>query len=362
MQVATPASPLVHKHVDMCMQRASPVSVDHDFGVCATGPMRVVLPIVTFSIHFMYQELVNNKLWTARFDRGGGNCANGPAVRSLVTRHLSSPAVDGWNASAGAVALASAWALHNSDLPSAVHTAYDLSFDTRIRLAVCLSVSWKFERQLCSHFPRRFHDSEPNLVSPHTCELAYLGLSFMTDAEREAFGVWDNDNSARVRQLYRQMVQLEVELLRDMPVFSILTSHAQVQAEERAQTLFKDQKLTDEEAMVVRSIVPFFNAVWQNGYSPQPTGGALVCAATQCVHVVRGVREFRSAESTGLLRALFSKSELDRARELLRSALHLKEVPTSIVGLGCYSDPNWVNHEYMCAATLKHALELAIDI
>lgn len=362
MQVGTPTPPaVVHKYVDMCMQRASPVSVDHDFGVCPTGPMRVVLPIVAFSMNFLYQELINHKLWTARFDRGGDG-TNRPAVRSLVTRHLSSPAVDGWNAIAGAVALASAWALRNNDLPPAIHTAYDLSFDTRIRLAVCLSVAWKFERQLCSHFPRRFHDPEPNLVSPHTCELAYLGLSFMTDAEREAFGVWDNDNSERVRQLYRQMVRLEAELLRDMPVFSILTSHPQVQAEERVQKLFEEQELTDEEAMVVRSIVPFFNAVWQNGYSPQPTGGALVCAATQCVHVIRSVREFRSVESADMLRALFTKSELGRARELLRSALHLKEVPANIVALGCYSDPSWVNHEYMCAATLKHALELAVDI
>ena len=94
----------------------------------------------------------------------GGEGAHGPAVRSLASRHLSSPAVDGWNAVAGAVELAGAWALRSNDLPIIVYTAYDLSYETRMRLATCLSVAWKFERQLCSHFPRRFHDTEPNLV------------------------------------------------------------------------------------------------------------------------------------------------------------------------------------------------------
>ncbi len=350
---AGPTTPVMHKYVDMCVQRASPVSVDHAFDASTPGPVRVVLPVAAFSISYLYQELIKHKLWTARFDRGGTS-ARGPAVRSLVTRHLSSPAVDGWNAVAGAVELASVWALRGNDLPSVIYTAYDLSYDTRMRLAACLSVAWKFERQLCSHFPRRFHDVEPNLVSPHTCELAYLALAFMTNVERAAFGDWDNENSARVRKLYQQMVDLEVALLRDMPVFSILTNHAQVQAEARAQKLFEDGALTDEEAMVVRSIVPFFNAVWQNGYSPQPSAGALVCAAVQCVRAVRGEREGDLAD--------FPKPELVRARELIRSALHLKEVPASIVALGCYVDPSWVNYGYMCAATLKRALELAVDL
>ena len=353
------ASPVMHKYVDMHhVQRTSPVSVDHNFGVPTPAPVRAVLPLAACAISFLYQELIKHKLWTARFDRGGEG-AHGPAVRSLVSRHLSSPAVDGWNAVAGAVELAGAWALRSNDLPIIVYTAYDLSYETRMRLATCLSVAWKFERQLCSHFPRRFHDTEPNLVSPHTCELAYLGLAFMTDAEREAFGDWNNENSARVRALYRHMMDLEVALLRGVPVFSILTSHAQVQAEARVQKLFEDGELCDEEAMVVRSIVPFFNAVWRNGYSPQPTSGALVCAAMQCVCVVRGVREYRSVDWGDTLHAQFTRRELERARDLLRSALHLKEVPASIVALGCYSDPSWVNYEYMCATTLRSALELA---
>jgi len=82
----------------------------------------------------------------------------------------------------------------------------------------------------------------------------------------------------------------------------------------------------------------------------------------QCVCVVRGVREYRSVDWGDTLHAQFTKLELGRARDLLRSALHLKEVPASIVALGCYSDPSWVNYEYMCATTLRSALELAAGL
>ena len=357
-------SPVMHKYSDVCEVRTSPVSVDHDFGIVDSTPepVRAVLPIVVYSLSFLYQELIKHKLWTARFDRGGEAGAHGPAVRSLVTRHLSSPAVDGWNVVAGAVELASVWALRSNDLPSVLYTAFDLSYKTRLRIAVCLSVAWKFERQLCSHFPRRFHDAEPNLISPHTCELAYLGLSFMTETERVVFGSWEHANACQVRKLYQEMLSLEVALLKGVPVFSILTNSAPVQAEARTQTLFESDLVSAEEAMIIRSIVPFFNVVWQNSYSPQPTGGALVCAAMQCVRVATTEWRERSDDAVAMFRSTFAPGERARARELLRSGLHLKEVPTAIVRLGCYSDPSWVNYQYMSATTLERALELAADL
>ena len=358
------ASPVIHKYTDMCEARTSPVSVDHDFGVDdpAQESVRTVVPIVLFSFSFLYQQLIKHKLWTAHFERGGDDGAHGPAVRSLVTRHLSSPAVDGWNVVAGAVELASAWALRSNDLPIMLVTAFDLSYQTRLRLAVCLSVAWKFERQLCSHFPRRFHDAKPNLVSPHTCELAYIGLSFMTEPERTAFGTWENANASHVRALYREMLRLEMALLKDVPVFCILTNSAPVQAEARIQALFESDLVSAEGAMIARSIVPFFNVVWQNGYSPQPTGGALACAAMQCVRALATEWRGRSDDAAATFRATFAAGERARARELLRSGLHLKEVPTAIVRLGCYSDPSWVNYQYMSATTLERALELAADL
>lgn len=348
----------------MCSIRASPISVDHDFGIVPTPePVRVVLPVAAFSLNFMYQQLIAHRLWNARFDRGGENSAHGPAVRSLVTRHLGSPATDGWNVVAGAVELARVWGLRDADLPSIIHTAYDLSYDTRMRLAVCLSVAWKFERQLCSHFPRRFYDEEPNLLSPHTCELAYLGLSFMADAEREAFGTWSDANTRKVRVLYDQLVHLEMALLTEVRVFSRLVDNPQVQAEVRMQALFEREVVSDEGAMATRSIVPFFNATWQNGYSMQPSSGALVCAALQCVRVVDAERHGCSDVcALAGLDALFSASERARARELIRGGLHLKEVPASIVALGCYADPSWINHEYIAPRTLTRVLELTAEL
>jgi hypothetical protein len=348
-------------YADMCALRASPVSVDHNFGTAPTPePVRAVLPVAAFSLNFMYQQLISHRLWNARFDRGGENGAHRPAVRTLVTRHLGSPAADGWNVVAGAVELARVWGLRDADLPTVVYTAYDLSYDTRMRLAVCLSVAWKFERQLCSHFPRRFYDEEPNLLSPHTYELAYLGLSFMTDSERGAFGTWSSANARLVRALYDQLMRLEVALLAEVRVFSTLTGNPQVQAEARIQELFERELVDDEGAMATRSIVPFFNATWQNGYSTQPSPGALVCAALQCVRVVDAERYGRSyACALAALDALFSASERARARELVRGGLHLKEVPANIVALGCYADPGWINYECIAPRTLTRVLELA---
>lgn len=348
-------------HTDMCALRASPVSVDHNFGTAPTPePVRAALPVAAFSLNFMYQQLLSHRLWNARFDRGGEDGAHGPAVRTLVTRHLGSPAADGWNVVAGAVELARTWALRDADLPNIIYTAYDLSYDTRMRLAVCLSVAWKFERQLCSHFPRRFYDEEPNLLAPHTYELAYLGLSFMTDLEREEFGTWSSANARWVRMLYDELVRLEVALLAEVCVFSMLTDNPQVQAEARIQTLFERQLVSDEGAMITRSIVPFFNATWQNGYSTQPSSGALVCAALQCLHVVDADRYGRSDVcALAALDAVFLAPERARARELVRGGLHLKEMPAKIVALGCYADPGWVNYEYIAPRTLTRVLELA---
>ena len=355
-------SPVMQVYANMCALRTSPVSVDHKFGAAPTPEsVRAVLPVAAFALNYMYQQLINHELWNARFDRGGENGAHGPAVRSLVTLHLGSPAADGWNVVAGAVELVRVWALRDNDLPDIVYTAYDLSYDTRMRLAVCLSVAWKFERQLCTHFPRRFYDEAPNLLSPHTYELAYLGLSFMTDSEREAFGAWSDANIHKVRILYDELVRLEAALLTEVRVFSALTDNSQVQAEMRTQYLFERELVSDTGAMIIRSIVPFFNATWQNGYSTQPSPGALVCAALQCVSVVDAERDGRSdACALAGLDALFSASERERARELVRGGLHLKKVPAKIVALGCYADPTWVNYKYIAPCTLTRVLELAV--
>jgi len=339
----------------------SPVAIEHHFG--GGGPVpppaskREALPVAALSITFLYQELVRHRLWNARFERGGSGDASGrPPVRSLATRHWAEPAVDGWNAVAGAVGLAEAWAFEGALLPPEAHSAYDLPRDVRMRLTVCLSVAWKFERQLSSRFPRTFYDDEPNLVSPHTCELAYLGYSFLSVEERRAFGPWGQENGPRVRALYAEMLNLEASLLLSVPVFSTLVGGNQVRAEARLQALLDGGALTVSEAMAARAIVPYFNAVWLNGRSERPTAGALACVAALCV---------RAAAAPGHeaeLRAWFVPAERRRARALLLNALHPQDIPRALLSLGCYADPCWKHYECISPHTLELALVASNNI
>ena len=351
-----------------CRKRSSPCSIDHNFVDVTESQKRVLLPLAALSINFIYQQLVKHSLWDTRFERGGQSMLRGicvPLVRSLATRHLCSPATDGWNAVAGAVELASAWGLNFSDLPPTLRTyqGYELPQSTRIRLAVCLSVAWKFERQLCSFFPRRFYDILPSVASPHTYELAYLGYSFMNEDERVEFGGWGEENEKNIHALYADMVRMEVSLLVDVPVFSTLMRSGQVLAEGRIQELFNKGVLSDEEAMIVRSIVPFFSAVCHNGYSDLPGPGALVYAALQCMRMGSHPSAHRDiSPNDDLVRrdvSQFAECERKEARALMLGGLSLRGVPRQILSLGCYADMRWVNYAYVQTETLQWALLLA---
>ena len=352
---AMACSPETERCYDTCTDRTSPVSIDHKFDDSVVVHKRQVLPLATLSLSFLYQELTKHRLWIARFERGGYD-GSSPAVRTLATRHLGSPATDGWNVVAGAVELANAWAFDGANMYTTVSSSYDLPRGVRLRLVACLSVSWKFERQLSSRFPRHFYDEEPNLISPHTCELAYLAYSFLSDTERAEFGGWGAENSTRIRALYKEMVALEADLLINVPVFSTLMHGNQVQAEARLQELFDEEILNSKEVMITRSIIPFFNAAWQNGYAMQPTAGALVCAAMTCLCIVAIEEGAPSEDMATIVRQTFVPAERKRATELLRSGLFLKQIPSAIVLLGCYSDPTWVNYAYMCSSVLERAL------
>ena len=337
--------------------RASPISIDHHFGDATSAQKRAALPHATMSLGFLYRELVRHELWNAHFDRGGN--AHARPVRSLATRHLSAPASDGWNAVAGATELASAWAMTVKGMLEMTNADFGMPLDTRIRLAVCLSVAWKFERQLCSDFPRRFYDVQPSLAEPHTRELAYLGYAFMSDEERVAFGGWGEQNVHHIRKLYHDMVAMEVSLLMSVPVFTTLTRSAQVLAEARLQALFDDGSVSADESMTIRSIVPFFSAACQDGCSARPTAGALVCAAMLCVRVRVAQTSGTEAALCAVVRSLFLVFERKGARALVGSGLRLKAIPAVIVSLGCYADPSWVNYACICPETLEWALRVA---
>ena len=339
--------------------RASPVSVTHHFESLTEGQKLALLPLATLSLSFLYQELVNNRLWRADFDRGGCSVAGKARVRSLATRHLRAPATDGWNVVHGATELAHAWAYRASDMPETIDEHFDLPKAMRLRLAVCLCVAWKFERQLASHFPRRFYDEQPNLLSPHTYELAYIGYAFMTDEERAEFGGWREANLENVRQLYWDMVAMEVSLLTSTNTMTLLTRNQQVQAEARIQALFDDAILSANEAMAIRSLVPFFVVASQDGVSERPRAGELVCAAMLCVRMVEVQRKGRAEECEIVMRSVFTPREREAARVLLHRGRFPPPLATSTLLLGCYNDHEWVNYPYVYNPTIEQAYAMA---
>ena len=124
-------------------------------------------------------EAVQRRLWDASFARGpraGDQPDASTWTRRLATRHLKAAATDGWNVVAGAVQLAQAWALLPDVVPTTLTRNYEYPLCIRLRLAVCLGVSWKFQRCNYSHFPRRFDADPPSLLGPHSHELAALAF------------------------------------------------------------------------------------------------------------------------------------------------------------------------------------------
>ena len=319
-----------------CRERLSPVSVQHAFGDASPTQKLQCLPSMTLSFTHMYHNLVANRLWCANFRR------------SLATRHLFHPSTDGWNVVAGAVELAHAWALRGTDLPADTSVPFEFSMATRFRLAACISVSWKFERAVCTHFPRRFYDQEPNLVAPHTRELAFLGYSFLYPDEQDVFGGWDEANGARIQQMYDQMIDLEFDLLNSVSVMSLLTRNAQVQSEERLQAMVDRGAVDGETAMVLRSIVPFFRVASEDGNMCRPTSGALLCAAVLCL-----------PEGRELAARWFNDEDCGLARELLWAAIQVRGTRADTLAVGCYVDSTWINHKYVCAESLERALQVA---
>ncbi len=331
----------------LCDARLSPVSVQHAFGDASPRQKLHCLPGMTLSFTHMYNNLAKHRLWITRFERGGaGVGAN--AVRSLATRHLSHPSTDGWNVVAGAVELACAWALRGTDLPEDTSVPFEFSMATRFRLAACINVSWKFQRAMCTHFPRRFYDDLPNLVAPHTRELAYLGYSFLYADEQEEFGGWSEENAGKIGELYDHMLVLEVDLLTSVSVMRLLTRNAQVEAEERLQQMVDGDAVDGEAAMVLRSVIPFFRVASEDGNMRRPTAGALLCAAVLCL-----------PDGRELAARWFNDEDCGLARELLRAAIHVRGMAADTLAIGCYADPAWINHEYVCAESLERALHAA---
>ncbi len=319
---------------------------------------QALLPLTTLTLLVVYTEMVTRHLWDdsyARGPRAGDQPDASTWTRRLATRHLKAAATDGWNVVAGAVHLAQAWALVPGDVPSTLTRNYEYPFNTRLRLAVCLSVAWKFQRCNHSHFPRRFDTDPPTLLGPHTHELASLGFFFMTAQEQADFGGWHDKNVATIRNLYDEMLAGEVDLLARVNVFSLLTDNEQMRTEERLADLHFRGVVTADCALAARSIVPFF--IYCAAEGRVPSAGGLVCAALAALSNANNVRS-KLEHSEEVLREEFSHAERMSAWGLVHNALFPSKMGLYTIQGSCYNDPAYENYDFVAAWNLRVALVL----
>ena len=338
----------------------SPVSVVHG---CAANQAnethkQMLLPLTLATCLAVYSHLLGQQLWKASFSRGrrASRTDARPRARTLVTRHLGAAGTDGWNVVAGAVQLAQAWALLPEDIPAELTGKYEYPLRTRLRLAVCLSVSWKFQRSNCSQFPRRFDTEPPSLLGPHTHELATLGYFFMTGDEQQAFGGFHVDNAEAIRKLYDDMLEHEVDLLACTNAFSLLTDNVQVQTEAWVGDLFERGVVTAEGSMAARSIVPLF--IYCASEGRVLTAGGLVCAALLALSTATHPRA-KLAHSEAQVRAEFSQEERLEAWGLIHNALFPSKMAAYMVQSTCYSDLGFENYHCVEDCNLRAAQVLA---
>jgi len=354
----------------------------------ADAPTRA-LPLASLSLGYLYHQLVAESRWDTRFHRGarpeasltaagGGGCgpflsaiygprrsaAKRSQERTLATTYLSDPSVDGWNVVLGATELARAWALRDlcafppePTLPE----EYDLPLPIRKRLAACLSVSFKFQRSTCSHFPRHFEDGEHSLASPHTKELAHVGFAFMTPDEEAEFGGWGVHNRSAIDALYAEMLALEVELLTSADTFSLLTCNFQVVAEDVLAGLLARGLRTDGEALALRALAAFFSKaaagalhVSMARMPPWQAATGLVCAAWVSASRSDDARLFCSHDAQ--VRSLFDAPARTLAARLLRAALTREGMQAHNLVMGAFSDPAWWGHPLVQPRALRSAL------
>lgn len=322
-----------------------------------------MLQLSSHALVFIYNTLVEANAWDARFLRGP---RSRHGERKLASTYLAEDAVDGWNVVIGAMELARAWAIRmTSDVTAEGDDPHRLDRNTRIRLAVCINLAWKFERSTYSYFSKRFTDvgeahGWPNLEDGHTRELAFLGYGFLYPGEQAAIGDFSDENRDQVKQLYDTMLKLEVDLISTVPLFSMLTNNVQTRSESLIEQLYLDKEITSAVGMTIRSILPFFVRVavcadlYKTVASNEEIGHeALVCAASYCVATAVPSDPERCTIDARRRPPLFCQDVRQVAHTLLSSALTYTE--STYARFGCYGDASWVGHVYVSNATLCNA-------
>ena len=363
----------------------APAAADRASTSDADTEQTVFLPLVALSFAYMYNEMVSNRHWNVEFHRGRRPSRPPPTgaaakrarqkppkmghTRTLATRHLSAPCVDGWNVIIGALELARVWGLEGGPerLADAVVGEYDLPLWTRMRMACCLTVAFKFQRANYTCYPRRFYDHEdPSLFSPYTEELAHLGFAFFTLEEQSRFGEWSETNQEAIRALYAQMLALEGELVCTVSTFPLLAENVLACTELCLQRLFDRHVRTDEEVMRMRALVPFFlYATMGRTYEAltalkkDTSAGALACVAWFVASTPASGKPLFKHSKTAV-RFLFTGLERMWAVKILTAAADPPKVVGQLMMMGAYGDPTFELRPFLTREAVDAALVAAI--
>lgn len=344
------------------------------------------LPLVALSFAYMYHEMVSNGHWNAEFQRGRRPSVPPPKkaaakkraksqppkmglTRTLATRHLSPPCVDGWNVIIGALELARAWGLEGGPerLADAAVGEYDLPLWVRMRMACCLNVSFKFQRCNYTVYPRRFYDREnPSLFSPHTAELAHIAFAFFTLEEQSRFGEWSETNELAIRALYAEMLELEGKLVCNVSMFPLLAENVLACTELCLQRLFDRRIRTDEEVMTMRALAPFFlyatmGKVYEGltALKKETSAAALTCVVWLIASTPESGRPLFKHTKTAY-HFLFTQLERMWAVRILTAASDPPKIVGQLMLLGAYGDPTFALRPFLTREAVEAALAAAI--
>jgi hypothetical protein len=182
-------------------------------------------------------------------------CVETHAVRRLSTQMLCWPSTDSWGIFIGALDLARVYAINKQTIYRRGEDSLDRA--TRLRLAACFTVSWKFNRCRQGLFPNPFSDDEGNA---HSLELALMGSLFLTPTELQALGAFPT-NVSKWEGLQSHMIELEVGLVVGVATFPSLAENALSVAERELEALLERRIpgiQTWRQLLIVRSLLPFF--------------------------------------------------------------------------------------------------------
>jgi len=318
-----------------------------------------------------YECMVTSDVWDTRFHRGRRQgdlrCDEDDetTVRSLATDYLARATTDSWSVLSGAIELARIWGLRYHVVQESYTVDDDLGEPTRMRLATCLHVSWKFARSLCSHMPREFAPGPTSdSRNAKTLELAFVGYACLRNHEQDEIGPWHPRNTVQLRILQRRMQALETALVcGDLAVFPALNHNALVTAEWKIHDLFLMQVVTARRCMELRALLPFFVSaslfkrqtesvsVYEEFFSAPESrhSKGIVCAAWMCIRFCVG-------KDCASHRGLFSALDLLTAWRLLDVANRACAVDPTFFRRGCFGDASWLGYGYLARSTLLGAM------